>query len=138
MSTMLDQLKEGSKKHTAELQKEKDEVTRLKTEIEKLKKEHSDEIAEITTSCSTEIEDAKKAFDDIRIEGIAEVTQCPNAEFAKEKKAFAVIEPLGKLLKEQNDLLNDKLSAWKDMAERLNHDMEGKPRLFLPSFLSVF
>jgi hypothetical protein len=49
-------------------------VTRLKTEIEELKKAHSAEIIEITSSCSAEIEEAKKSFDIHRVEGIARLS----------------------------------------------------------------
>jgi TPP-dependent pyruvate/acetoin dehydrogenase alpha subunit len=80
MSKMLDQLKDGSEKQNVELQKEKDEVTRLKAEMEALKKAHSDEIMAITSSCSAEIEEAKKSFDTIRVEGIAAVIKRLTAE----------------------------------------------------------
>ena len=88
MAKALDDVKQEDEKHLAELQKEKDQVTRLKVEIEKMSKEHASEIKEVTTSCTSAIAEAKKEFED----------KAKEAAVAAEKELRAEIEKL----KEEN------------------------------------
>jgi hypothetical protein len=39
---------------------------------------------------------------------------------------------------EQVNLLTAKFNAWKDLAEQMNRDMEGKSRLSLPAFPPIY
>ena len=69
----MSQLKEGSEKQTAELQHERDEVARLKKEIEGLKSQHKAEVMQVTESAQAEISKAKKELEDQRARAVAEV-----------------------------------------------------------------
>ena len=60
MSDLTTQLKELDCKHQAELQKEKDEVSRLKTELEKLEGEHKTEIETLLESSHQTITEEKE------------------------------------------------------------------------------
>lgn len=56
-------LAERDQAHAGKLQKEKDEVLRLKGELEKLKKEHAKEIEQVTLACEQTISEQKELTD---------------------------------------------------------------------------
>ena len=128
MSKMLDLLREGNDKHDVELQKEKDEVARLKKEIEDLKKEHESAIQELTAGSVAEIENEKKEHERQRAQAVAEVEERLNAELGRQKAMFDSIEKTNQLLKEQNELMEAKMVGWRKIADALDRDMEGKSK----------
>ena len=72
MSNMLGKMKERSIERDLELQQQKDEVSRLKAELEALKEAKAKEIADISSSCSKEIEEARKFYEDRCAKEVAE------------------------------------------------------------------
>ncbi|KAM0897725.1 hypothetical protein ACQ4PT_022374 [Festuca glaucescens] len=64
MSNMLGKLKESNDERDLELQQQKDEISRLKAELEALKEAKSKEVTDISSSCSKEIEEARKFYED--------------------------------------------------------------------------
>ncbi|KAM0890908.1 hypothetical protein ACQ4PT_026751 [Festuca glaucescens] len=64
MSNMLGKLKESNIERDLELQQQKDEVSRLKAELEALKEAKAKEIAYISSSCTKEIEEVRKFYED--------------------------------------------------------------------------
>ena len=64
MSKMLGKLKENNIERDLELQQQKEEVSRLKAELEALKEAKAKEIADISSSCTKEIEEARKFYED--------------------------------------------------------------------------
>ena len=60
----LRQLEESSKSYAGELEEKRQEVTRLKAEMEKLKEEHAAQIIQVTESASADISKAKDELAD--------------------------------------------------------------------------
>ena len=67
MADLTNQLKERDTKHLAELQKEKDEVFRLKTQLEELSREKKAGIVRVLATSKQEIDEVKE-----RLEGQAQ------------------------------------------------------------------
>ena len=61
LSQMLNELDESSKSKAAELSKEREEVTQLKAEIDKMKEDHKTQITQVTDSASSEISNGEKS-----------------------------------------------------------------------------
>ena len=59
LAKVLRQAEESSKSHAAELKTEREEVTRLKAELEKMKEDHKKQITQVTDSATSEISNAK-------------------------------------------------------------------------------
>jgi len=57
---MTTQVKELESRHEAALQKEKDEVSRLKTEMENLKKVHKDAVQQVVVAAKDEVDREKE------------------------------------------------------------------------------
>ncbi|KAM0890877.1 hypothetical protein ACQ4PT_026769 [Festuca glaucescens] len=129
MSNMLGKLKESSIERDLELQQQKDEVSRLKAELKALKEAKAKEIADISSSCTKEIEEAWKFYEDRCAKEVAENNRLASEGLAKEKEISSTLERSNKLLTEQSNLLQEKFEAWKKLADMLNHDMEGNDQL---------
>ena len=125
MSNMLGKLKESSIERDLELQQQKGEVSRLKAELEALKEAKAKEISDISSSCSKEIEQAKKSYEERCAKEVAENNRRANESLAKEKEISSNLERSNKILTEESGLLKEKFEAWKKLADMLNHDMEG-------------
>ena len=120
MAKALRDVKQEDEKHLAELQQEKDEVTQFRAEIEKMTKEHASEIKEVTASCTSAIDEAKKEFEE----------KAKDAAAAAEKELKAEIEKLkeeNRLQKEEADKVATRMIEWTSLASDLNHKMEGSP-----------
>ena len=119
MAKALQDVKLDDEKHLAELQCERDEVTRLKAEMEKMTKEHASKIEKVTTSCTAAIIEAQKEFEE----------KAKDAAAATEKELKAEIEKLkeeNRLQKEEADKVANKMLEWTSLASDLNHKMESK------------
>ena len=57
-------MEESSKSYAGELEEKREEVTRLKAEMEKLKEEHAAQITQVTESASSDISKAKDELAD--------------------------------------------------------------------------
>jgi hypothetical protein len=118
-----DKLSELKDQQDAELKVEKDEVVRLKVEIEHLKQQHEIEITGLTKSCKEEV--AK-----FELEKSIAVNETI-AKFEKEVARLNTINDtlcqINELQKEQVDLLNGKIKDWAAWAGQLNEDMAGMP-----------
>ena len=60
----LKQLEESSKSYAGELEEKREEVTRLKAKMEKLKEEHAAQNTQVTESASSDISKAKDELAD--------------------------------------------------------------------------
>ena len=118
MAKALEDLKQEDQKRVAELQEEKDEVTRLKAEIERMVREHASEIKDVTNSCSSAITDAKKEFQEKAKKETAEIEKKLGAEIEKLKEE-------NQLQKVAADDVAKKMLEWTNLASELNHKMEG-------------
>ena len=99
----LKQLEESSKSYAGELEGKREEVTRLKAEMEKLKEEHAAQIIQVTESASSDISKAKDELAD------------------KEKMLRAEINGL----REENLTLRDAIKVQKDKADIVAKRMAG-------------
>lgn len=98
----LKQLEEADKTRAAELEKTREEVTRLRADVEKTRDEHQAQIRQVTESATTEITSAKTEFQD------------------REKLLLAEIESL----KRENQSLKDTEKLQKEQAEVVAKKME--------------
>jgi hypothetical protein len=118
-----DKLSELKDQQDAELNVEKDELVRLKAEIEHLMQQHEIEISGLTKSCKEEV--AK-----FELEKSIAVNETI-AKFEKEVARLNTINDtlcqINELQKEQVDLLNGKIKDWAACADQLNEDMAGMP-----------
>lgn len=122
----MSQLKEL---HGTELKTEKDEVTRLKAEVEHLKKQHEIEIKGMTTSFTDELAKAKEEMERQKIDAVNETTAKFEKEVARLNKVNETERRLNQLQKEQVDLLNSKMAHWTTYTGKLNEDMAGLLRI---------
>ena len=107
----------------------------MKKEIEGLKSQHRTEITQVTEASQAEIANAKRYFEEKRTQEIAEVEQRLNAEIDRQKKMLETADRINKIMEEQAELTADQMSAWKEIVDMLNHDMESKCRNRLPTYL---
>ena len=129
MSKMLGKLKENSIERDLELQQQKEEVSRLKAELEALKEAKAKEISDISSSYSKEIKQAKKSYEERCPKEVAENNRRANESHEKEKEISSNLERSNKILTEESGLLKEKFEAWRNLADMLNHDMEGNNQL---------
>src|SRR4051812_25425770 len=106
-------MKDDEATHAAELKKEQGEVIRLRAELEKVKQDHRAEIFEVTEASQAEIRAAKEVFE-------KEKAQL-GSDLKQERDHATALEDLTKKHKETNELLAQKMEAWKELVDRLNH-----------------
>ncbi|KAK1612253.1 hypothetical protein QYE76_035926 [Lolium multiflorum] len=108
----------------AELKVEKDEVARLKGEIDHLNQQHEIEISGMTNSFKEEL---SKVKEEMEIEK-ASAVKATTAKLEKEITRLTTIDTsqcrINELQKEQIDLLNGKMKDWATLAGTLNEEME--------------
>ena len=112
MSDLASQLKEREDMHKAEIQKEQDEVSRLKAELEEMKKNHKAEMEQAT------------AKEKERQEGQAQ----------KHKELLDKAEAYATSAQKELDELKGKAEVWKSELTRINAEMASK--FFHSSFLA--
>lgn len=134
MAALVSQLKEGDEKKNTELQKERDELARLK-EIEGLKNQHRTENTQVTEASQAEIVNAKRDFEGKCTQEITEVEHRLNAEIDRQNKMLETTDRINKIMEEQAELTAGQMSAWNEIVDMLNHDMESKCRNRLPTYL---
>ena len=111
MSDLAKLLKERDGKHLEELKKEQDEVSRLKTQLEELKKTHKAEIEDLVASSHQTITEEKE-----RLEGEAQ----------KHKDLLAKAETLATSTQKELDELKGKAKIWQSELTRINGEMASK------------
>src|SRR4051794_38906308 len=112
----------------AELKKEQEEVIRLRAELEKVKQDHRAEIVQVTEASQAEIRAAKEVFD-------KEKSQL-GSDLRREREQFALLNDLTNKLWEANELLAQKMEIWKEMMNRLDHEMGGTVSIRISFFPS--
>src|SRR5664279_5405733 len=110
MSDLASQLKEREDMHKAEIQKEQDEVSRLKAELEEVKKNHKAEMEQAT------------AKEKERQEGQAQI----------HKELLDKAEACATSAQKELDELKGKAGVWKSELTRINSEMSSK--FFIPHF----
>ena len=120
----MSQLKEL---HSTELKTEKDEVARLKAEIEQLREQHEIEITGMSKSFKDEIAKAKSDMEREKEDAVNETAVKFEEEVARLNKVNETERRLNKIQKEQVDLLNSKMAHWTTYTGKLNEDMAGSP-----------
>ena len=123
IEAQLNQLKQV---HTSELQQEKDEVTRLKEEIEGLKRRHEIEIFGVTESFKDELAKAKKDNEGQKTQAVNETIKSFETKIQRLNELTSTERRLNELQKQQVEALKAKMNDWRDVADRLNHEMEGE------------
>jgi len=108
VSDLATLLKERDGKHLEELNKEQYEVSRLKTQLEELKKTHKSEIEDLVASSHQTIIEEKE-----RLEGEAQ----------KYKDLLAKAETLATSTQKELDELKGKAEIWQSELTRINGEM---------------
>ena len=111
----LKQLEEADKTRAAELEKTREEVTRLQADVEKVKDEHRGQIKQVTDSATTEIANAKTEFEDKE--------KLLWAESLKQENQS--LKDIDKLQREQAETVAKKIESWRALAQKLNEKLEG-------------
>ncbi|KAK1680319.1 hypothetical protein QYE76_041167 [Lolium multiflorum] len=100
--------------HDSELQREKDEVTRLKEKVEGLKRQHKVDLVKV-----------KEDYESKKTQAVNETTKSFETEIQRQKELAGIERRLNELQKQQVEALKAKMNGWRDVAERLKHEMEG-------------
>ena len=113
----LKQLEEADKTRAAELEKTREEVTRLRSDVEKVKDEHQAQTKHVTDSATTEIANAKTEFEDKEKLLLAEIESL--------KRENQSLKDTEKLQREQVETMAKKMENWRALSQKLNEKMEG-------------
>ena len=108
---------DASKSYAGELGEKRDEVTRLKAELEKLKEDHAAQITQVTGSASTEIAKAKEEFD--------ATEKRLRTEIDALKQENGNLKDSNKELKAHSDSVANEMVKWHDLARKAKERMEG-------------
>ena len=101
-------------------------MTRLKEEIEGLKRRHEIEISGVTESFKDELAKAKKDYEGQKTQAVNETIKSFETEIQRLNELTRTERRLNELQKQQVEALKAKMNDWRDVADRLNREMEGE------------